>query len=98
MKTFTRRETIGLLGAAAGAFVVRPAYAALPKLAKKDTYKVGFAQTESNNPWRLAQTKSMQWAAPRVAAYQARTWLAQGYTDRAGQWRQTARLRPPLHH
>jgi galactofuranose transport system substrate-binding protein len=32
----------------------------LPKLAKKDKYKVGFAQTESNNPWRLAQTKSMQ--------------------------------------
>jgi galactofuranose transport system substrate-binding protein len=34
--------------------------ARLPKLAKKDTYKVGFAQVESNNPWRLAQTKSMQ--------------------------------------
>jgi galactofuranose transport system substrate-binding protein len=32
----------------------------LPKLTKKDTYKVGFAQTESNNPWRLAQTQSMQ--------------------------------------
>ena len=32
----------------------------LPKLAKKDKYRVGFAQTESNNPWRLAQTKSMQ--------------------------------------
>ena len=27
---------------------------------KKDIYKVGFAQTESNNPWRLAQTASMQ--------------------------------------
>ena len=32
----------------------------LPKLAKKDKYRVGFAQTESNNPWRLAQTASMQ--------------------------------------
>jgi galactofuranose transport system substrate-binding protein len=32
----------------------------LPKLEKKDTYKVGFAQTESNNPWRLAQTASMK--------------------------------------
>jgi ribose transport system substrate-binding protein len=31
-----------------------------PKVAKKDKYKVGFAQTESNNPWRLAQTASMQ--------------------------------------
>src|SRR5438093_4221782 len=31
-----------------------------PKLTKKDKYKVGFAQTESNNPWRLAQTASMK--------------------------------------
>ncbi|HEY1011483.1 MAG TPA: substrate-binding domain-containing protein, partial [Herpetosiphonaceae bacterium] len=32
----------------------------LPKLTKKDKYKVGFAQTESNNPWRLAETESMR--------------------------------------
>ncbi len=32
----------------------------LPKLPKKDTYKVGFAQSESNNPWRLAETASMK--------------------------------------
>jgi ABC-type sugar transport system substrate-binding protein len=32
----------------------------LPKLTKKAKYKVGFAQTESNNPWRLAQTASMK--------------------------------------
>src|SRR3984893_3175132 len=32
----------------------------LPKLKEKPTYKVGFAQTESNNPWRLAQTQSMK--------------------------------------
>ena len=32
----------------------------LPKLAQKATYKVGFAQTESNNPWRIAQTESMR--------------------------------------
>jgi galactofuranose transport system substrate-binding protein len=31
----------------------------LPKLTKKPT-KVGFSQVESNNPWRLAQTASMQ--------------------------------------
>jgi galactofuranose transport system substrate-binding protein len=31
-----------------------------PKLEKKESYKVGFAQTESNNPWRLAQTASMK--------------------------------------
>jgi galactofuranose transport system substrate-binding protein len=32
----------------------------LPKLEKKDTYTVGFSQVESNNPWRIAQTESMQ--------------------------------------
>jgi galactofuranose transport system substrate-binding protein len=49
----------------------------LPPLAKKDTYKVGFAQTESNNPWRLAQTKSMQDEAAK------RGWQLV-YTDAAG--------------
>jgi ABC-type sugar transport system substrate-binding protein len=36
------------------------AYAELHKLKEKGTYKVGFAQTESNNPWRIAESKSMQ--------------------------------------
>jgi ribose transport system substrate-binding protein len=49
----------------------------LPKLAKKDKYKVGFAQTESNNPWRLAQTKSMQDEA-------AKRGYELVYTDAAG--------------
>ncbi|WP_424991249.1 ABC transporter substrate-binding protein [Fluviibacterium sp. S390] len=31
-----------------------------PPLEQKDRYKVGFAQTESNNPWRIAQTKSFE--------------------------------------
>ncbi len=31
-----------------------------PPLAMKDTYKVGFSQMESNNPWRIAETKSFQ--------------------------------------
>ena len=53
------------------------AFAAAPPLAKKDTYKVGFAQTESNNPWRLAQTKSMQDEAAK------RGWQLV-YTDAAG--------------
>ncbi|HEX9372278.1 MAG TPA: ABC transporter substrate-binding protein [Roseiflexaceae bacterium] len=44
--------------AAAGA--AAPAAGGLPQVAKKDKYKVGFAQTESNNPWRLAQTASMK--------------------------------------
>lgn len=30
----------------------------LPPLEKKEVYKVGFAQSESNNPWRIAETKS----------------------------------------
>ncbi|WP_019586209.1 ABC transporter substrate-binding protein [Deinococcus apachensis] len=49
----------------------------LPKLAVKKTYKVGFAQTESNNPWRLAQTKSMQDEAKKMG------WQLV-YTDAAG--------------
>ena len=49
----------------------------LPKLAVKKTYKVGFAQTESNNPWRLAQTKSMQDEAKKTGNQLV-------YTDAAG--------------
>ncbi len=49
----------------------------LPKLKKKDKYKVGFAQTESNNPWRLAQTQSMKDEAAK------RGWQLV-YTDAAG--------------
>lgn len=49
----------------------------LPKLEKKDTYKVGFAQTESNNPWRIAQTESMKAEAEKLG-YQL------VYTDAAG--------------
>ncbi len=32
----------------------------LPPLAQKDRYKVGFSQMESNNPWRIAETRSFQ--------------------------------------
>jgi ABC-type sugar transport system substrate-binding protein len=32
----------------------------LPPLEQKERYKVGFAQMESNNPWRIAETKSFQ--------------------------------------
>ena len=53
------------------------AAAGLPKLAKKDKYKVGFAQTESNNPWRLAQTASMK-------AEAAKRGYDLVYTDAAG--------------
>ncbi len=55
----TRRHVlIGTAGAAA--FGIVPAFGQVPPLKKKDHYKVGFAQTESNNPWRLAQTASMK--------------------------------------
>ena len=55
----TRRHVlIGTAGAAS--FLVVPAFGQVPPLKKKDHYKVGFAQTESNNPWRLAQTASMK--------------------------------------
>lgn len=73
------RRTL-LAGASAGAAVAAlgtRALAELPKLAVKDTYKVGFAQTESNNPWRLAQTASMRDEAAR------RGWQLV-YTDAAG--------------
>jgi galactofuranose transport system substrate-binding protein len=45
-----RRHFLGLMTGAALAVVGTAALAELPKLAKKDKYKVGFAQTESNNP------------------------------------------------
>ena len=75
----TRRS---LLTATAGGLVATSlgdlAWAAgLPMLKKKDTYKVGFAQTESNNPWRLAQTASMKDEAAK------RGWQLV-YTDAAG--------------
>ena len=73
-----RREFLILTGGViltAGS--AREALAQLPKIQKKDTYKVGFAQTESNNPWRIAQTKSMQDEARK------RNWQLV-YTDAAG--------------
>ena len=73
----TRRGFGQLAVAGAAVGVVRPAFADLPKLAPKDKYKVGFAQTESNNPWRLAQTASMKNEAEK------RGWTLV-YTDAAG--------------
>jgi len=49
----------------------------LPKLKAKDKYKVGFAQTESNNPWRIAQTESMKSEAAKLGHQLV-------YTDAAG--------------
>ena len=71
-----RTLLVGALGGVA-AFTIRPAFAQVPPLKKKDTYKVGFAQTESNNPWRLAQTASMQEEAKKRGCTLV-------YTDAAG--------------
>lgn len=78
MTSLTRR-TLLLAASAAGAVALTAglAFAELPKLAQKDTYKVGFAQTESNNPWRIAQTKSMQDEAAKLGFQLV-------YTDAAG--------------
>lgn len=55
-RNFLAAAAIGGLLAAAGPLQAQE----LPPLEQKDSYKVGFAQTESNNPWRIAQTKSFQ--------------------------------------
>jgi ABC-type sugar transport system substrate-binding protein len=78
MRDITRRTLLisaGALGAVAA--TSRFALADLPPLAQKDKYKVGFAQTESNNPWRIAQTKSMQDKAAELGFQLV-------YTDAAG--------------
>ena len=49
----------------------------LPPLEQKDRYKVGFSQTESNNPWRIAQTESMKAEAAKLGHQLV-------YTDAAG--------------
>ena len=63
-RIWTRRDVLRLSVAGAGALAVGPrlarvAFAAPPPLDQKDTYKVGFSQVEENNPWRIAQTQSM---------------------------------------
>jgi ribose transport system substrate-binding protein len=70
-----RQVLIGSVGAAG--LTIIPAFGQVPPLKKKDAYKVGFAQTESNNPWRLAQTESMKDEAAKRGAQLV-------YTDAAG--------------
>ncbi|WP_136660690.1 ABC transporter substrate-binding protein [Nitratireductor sp. XY-223] len=56
-----RRTLLGTVAAAAigfAGFATAGFTSDLPPLEKKDRYKVGFAQMESNNPWRIAETKS----------------------------------------
>ena len=74
-----RRTFLALAASAAAITLSVGAVSAqeLPKLKQKDKYKVGFAQTESNNPWRIAQTESMKAEAAKHG-YQL------VYTDAAG--------------
>lgn len=50
--------TAALAGLGAAALAAPLAAQDLPPLEQKDRYKVGFSQMESNNPWRIAETKS----------------------------------------
>ncbi len=63
-----RRTFLALAASAAAISLSVGAVSAqeLPKLKQKDKYKVGFAQTESNNPWRIAQTESMKAEAVKM--------------------------------
>lgn len=53
-----RRMVLGTALSALVAVSAGIAGAETPPLAQKERYKVGFAQMESNNPWRIAETKS----------------------------------------
>ncbi|HEV7309246.1 ABC transporter substrate-binding protein [Ensifer sp.] len=76
--TMISRRTFMLAATAIGALAMAGiAIAEVPKLAQKDKYKVGFAQTESNNPWRIAQTNSMKAEAEKHG-------IQLVYTDAAG--------------
>ena len=67
MTKMTRRVALLTTAAMAAAFATVALADGLPPLKQKATYKVGFAQTESNNPWRLAQTASMKAEAEKPA-------------------------------
>ena len=54
-----RRDLVKITAAVSFGLLGRGARAQTPP-AKKSSYKVGFAQSESNNPWRIAETSSMQ--------------------------------------
>jgi ABC-type sugar transport system substrate-binding protein len=77
MTKMTRRVALLTTVAMTAAFATVALADGLPPLKPKATYKVGFAQTESNNPWRLAQTASMKAEAEKLG------WQLV-YTDAAG--------------
>ena len=75
--SLTRRHLLSTAAVAATLLATAPAWAELPPLKQKEKYKVGFAQTESNNPWRIAQTESMRAEAAKLG-------IQLVYTDAAG--------------
>src|SRR5579862_3504296 len=77
MAHISRRMALLATVAIAGFAVTAAMADGLPPLKQKATYKVGFAQTESNNPWRLAQTASMKDEAAKRGCQLV-------YTDAAG--------------
>jgi galactofuranose transport system substrate-binding protein len=69
--SMNRRSVLRLTAAGTGLVVASRYFATsvlaeVPPLEEKDTYTVGFAQTGLNNPWRLANSKSMQDEAARL--------------------------------
>lgn len=53
-----KRSVLLATAVAIGAMTSMAAASGLPPLEQKERYKVGFSQMESNNPWRIAETKS----------------------------------------
>ncbi len=58
MKRRTLLGTAAAIGFGLASIATVATASDLPPLEKKDRYKVGFSQMESNNPWRIAETKS----------------------------------------
>src|SRR5215210_7089643 len=66
-----RRSVLRLTAAGAGLVVAGRYFtgsvaAQVPPLEEKDTYTVGFAQTDLANPWRVAESESMRAEAKRL--------------------------------
>src|SRR5437763_17212899 len=81
-ETAEQTYNIALPGALARrSLLLLPALQACSAIRKKSKLLVGFSQMENNNPWRIAETKSMQAEAERRSAkYEIVITDAQGQT------------------